>query len=49
MHKQHEVIKLNDMIQDEEVKLKSARQQFIEETQRFNTFLFESQQVTEKL
>ena len=49
MNKQHEILKLKDMIQDEEQKLNSARQAFTEETQRFNTFLFESRQVTERL
>jgi chromosome segregation ATPase len=49
MNKQHEVIKLRDMIQEEEQKLNSARSAFGEETQRFNTFLFESQQATERL
>lgn len=43
VNKQHEVLKLKDMIDAEEYKLKSAREAFQEETSRFNTFLFESQ------
>jgi phosphate uptake regulator len=49
MNRQHEVMKLKEMIYEEEFKLKSARSAFQEETQRFNTLLFESQQVSEKL
>lgn len=44
MHKQDEVIKLKEMIHQEELKLESARIAFQEDTQRFNTFLFQSQQ-----
>jgi uncharacterized coiled-coil protein SlyX len=37
------------MIQTEEIKLWEAKKAFQEDTQRFNTFLFEAKQVGDKL
>lgn len=37
------------MINDEEKKLQDAKKAFEEDTQRFNTFLFEAKQVGDKL
>lgn len=49
MDKQQEVEKLRGMINDEEKKLQDAKKAFEEDTQRFNTFLFEAKQVGDKL
>lgn len=46
---QEEISKLQLMITDEETKLEKAKMAFKEDSQRFQTFLFESKQVTEKL
>jgi hypothetical protein len=42
LDKQQEVEKLRGMITDEEKKLIDAKKAFEEDTQRFNTFLFEA-------
>lgn len=44
MNKKHEIIKLQEMIDDEEFKLNSAREAFKEDTTKFNSFMFECQQ-----
>jgi len=49
LDKQQEVEKLRDMILDEEQRLKVAKKAFEEDTQRFNTFLFEARQVGDRL
>lgn len=49
LDKQQEVEKLKAMINDEERKLGDAKKAFQEDTQRFNTFLFEAKQVGDKL
>jgi len=49
LHKEREVAKLNSLIGDEEKKLHAAKKAFEEDTQRFNTFLFEAKQVGDRL
>ena len=49
LDKEKEVAKLNSLIGDEEKKLQSAKKAFEEDTQRFNTFLFEAKQVGDRL
>jgi len=49
LDKEREVAKLNSLIGDEEKKLKEAKKAFEEDTQRFNTFLFEAKQVGDRL
>ena len=49
LDKQQEGEKLRGMINDEEKKLQDAKKAFEEDTQRFNTFLFEAKQVGDKL
>lgn len=49
LDKQQQVEQLRDMIKDEEQKLNVAKQAFEEDTQRFNTFLFEARQVGDRL
>lgn len=49
VNRKHEIVKLEDMIDEEEKKLNSAREAFYEETGKFNTFMFESKQITMKL
>ena len=46
---QNEVKKLKELIDDEETKLEDAQESFKEDTQRFQTFVFESKNVAEKL
>ena len=49
LDKEREVAKLKGMINDEEKKLNEAKKAFEEDTQRFNTFLFEAKQVGDRL
>ena len=49
LDKEREVAKLNSLIGDEEKKLHAAKKAFEEDTQRFNTFLFEAKQVGDRL
>ena len=49
LDKKQQIDSLRDMIHDEETKLTVARQAFEEDTQRFNTFLFEARQVGDRL
>lgn len=49
MNRKHEILKLKDMIDEEEYKLKSARDQFLEETGKFNQFIFECQQTNDDI
>lgn len=49
LDKEQEVEKLQEMIDEEEKKLGDARKAFQEDTQRFNTFLFEAKQVGDRL
>ena len=49
LDKKQQIESLRDMIHDEETKLTVARQAFEEDTQRFNTFLFEARQVGDRL
>ena len=49
LDKEREVSKLRGMINDEEKKLNEAKKAFEEDTQRFNTFLFEAKQVGDRL
>lgn len=49
LDKEREVAKLRGMIGDEEKKLSAAKKAFEEDTQRFNTFLFEAKQVGDRL
>jgi hypothetical protein len=49
LDKEREVAKLRGMINDEEKKLGEAKKAFEEDTQRFNTFLFEAKQVGDRL
>lgn len=49
LDKQQQVEQLREMIRDEEQKLNVAKKAFEEDTQRFNTFLFEARQVGDRL
>ena len=49
LDKQQEVDKLRTMIDEEERKLNIAKKSFQEDTQRFNTYLFETKQIGDKL
>lgn len=49
LDKQQQVDQLREMIRDEEQKLNVAKKAFEEDTQRFNTFLFEARQVGDRL
>ena len=49
MEHQDDVAKLRAMIEDEEIKLAKAKDAFKEDSARFQTFLFETKQVNDKI